>query len=175
MADLHMRSMIVQKVGIIDLDGLYKTMQKWFYDNNYLFEEPTSRIRPGTPAGIELEYRWTAWRKVNAFVKFHVIVRIYAWDVKDMEVIKNGEKVKLTKCRIKINIDGHVEVDWQKRFQKNKFTKLLYNLLMSLIYQEEKVVALWWDELYYRLYKLQTIAKEYLDMESKGNTFYDVW
>ena len=38
---IPIRLMVIKKVGIIDLDGLYKTMYRWFYDNNYANKEAT--------------------------------------------------------------------------------------------------------------------------------------
>lgn len=166
---------VIKKVGIIDLDGLYKTMQRWFYDNKYYFDEPTSRIRPGSAAGVELEYDWRVWRKINDYAMHRIRVWFYLWDVKDIEVIKDGKKVKLTKCRLQIEFDGNIEIDYSKTYGKTWLGKLIFPIYNTLILQEEKVLSMWWDELYYRLYKLQTIAKEYLDMESKGNAYYDVW
>ena len=168
------RKMVVKKVGIVDLDGLYKVMQRWFYDNNYYFEEPTTRIRPGSAAGVEYEYKWIAWRKVNSYAKYWINVWIYVWDAKKIEVIKEGKKVELTKCRIEMEFDGWVELDWTKRFN-TKFEKFLFWFYNQLILRPEKIISLWWDELYYRVYKLQTITKEYLDMESTGNAYYDIW
>lgn len=173
--EAHIRRMVVEKVGIIDLDGLYKTMRRWFYDYKYFFEEPTSRIRPGTAAGIEIEWKWKAWRKLNEYTMFWIDVYFYIWDVKDIEVIKDGEKVKLTKCRLMVEFDGYVDFDYQRVFGKTKFGKILFNILQRFIFQGEQQLAAWWDELYYHVYKLQTITKEYLDMEAKGNAYYDVW
>jgi hypothetical protein len=170
-----LRKMVVEKVGIVDLDGLYKTMRRWFYDYKYFLDEPTTRIRPGSAAGNEYEWDWRAWKKPNEYVKHHIRVYFYIWDVKDMEVIKDGEKVKLTKCRIMIEFDGHIELDYGKFFGKTKFGRILFDLYNTIILQEEKQVANWWDELYYHVYKLQTIVKEYLDMDAKGNAYYDVW
>ena len=167
--------MIVQKVGIIDLDGLYIIMQRWFEDNKFYFEEPTSRLRPGTPAGVEYEWKWKCWRKVSDYVKFHVYIFFHVWDAKEIEVIKEGKKVKLTKCRLKIEFDGDMEMDWTNRFQRSKFSRWLFKFYYTFILKEEKQVANWWDELYYRVYKLQTISKEYLDMETRGNAYYDIW
>lgn len=173
--NIPIRLMVLQKIGIIDLDGLYKNMQRWFYDNQYYFEEPTSRIRPGTAAGIEYEFKWTAWRRVNAFVKYNIKVFFHVYDAKEIEVIKEGKKVKLTKCRIKIEINGDMEMDYTNMFGKSRFGKILFNAYTTFILKEDKVLAMWWDELYYRVYKLQTIAKEYLDMEARGNAYYDMW
>jgi hypothetical protein len=171
---VSIRKVYLKKVGIIDLDGFYKVMYKWFYDNGYVFEEPTSRIRPGTAAGVEYEYKWACWRKVNEYVKYHITVWIYVWDAKKMDVIKEGQKIELTKCRLEMEFDGYVELDWTKRFN-TKFEKFLFWFYNQLILRPEKLISNYWDELYYRVYKLQTIAKEYLDMESKGNAYYDVW
>ena len=166
--------MVIKKVGVIDLDGLYKVAQQWFYDEKNRFEEPLTRLRPGTAAGQEFEYRWTGYRKINEYVQQNVSVSIHAWDAVDMEVIKEGKKVKLTKCRIWIKINGDIDFDYQKRF-KGKFGALLLKGMNRFVYQDERMLANWWDELYYRVYKLNTIIKEYLDMEAKGNAYYDIW
>ena len=169
------RKLVLQKVGIINLDGLYQNMQRWFYDNLYYFDEPTSRIRPGTATGIEYEFKWKAWRKVNEYVQYNIKVFFHIFDAQDIEVIKDGKKVKLTKCRLKIEIDGDMEMDYTGMFGKSRFGQMLYNVYSLFILKEERLMSVWWDELYYRIYKLQTIAKEYLDMEAKGNAYYDMY
>ncbi len=35
--------------------------------------------------------------------------------------------------------------------------------------------TVWWDEMQYKLHKFHTVVKEFLDMESKGNAYYEVW
>ncbi|MCK4521843.1 MAG: hypothetical protein KAU20_04670 [Nanoarchaeota archaeon] len=165
----------IKKVGIFDMDGLYKVMQRWFYDNKYYFEETLYKHKPGTAAGKEEEIGWTGWRKVNDYVKFHIKVFFHIYDIKNIEVIKEGKKVKLTKCRVWIEFNGDVELDYTKRFGQSKFGKFLFDVYNKFVLQEEKVLSNWWDELYYRVYKLHTITKEYLDMESKGNAYYDIW
>ena len=172
---VSIRKHTLLKYGIIDFDGLYKAMYQWLYEHKYHFEEPLSRIRPGTAAGVEYEFRWQAWRKINEYYKQNILIHMQVWDVKDIEVVKDGHKVKLTKCRIKIDFSGDIELDYTNRFGKTKFGKMLFNLYNTFILQSERQLATWWDELYYRVYKLQTIAKEYLDMEAKGNAYYDVW
>lgn len=176
---LKMRQMTLRKYGIIDLDGLYKAVYRWFYDEKMYFEEPLSRVRPGTAAGKEYEYRWTGWRKINDYAKQNIRIQTHVWDAKDIEVVRDGHKIRLTKCRIRIEFNGEVEVDYKKSdgstIFKGKFGSILGKMYNTFILQEERQLANWWDELYYRLFKLHTICKEYLDMEAKGNAYYDVW
>ena len=74
-----------------------------------------------------------------------------------------------------IEFSGNVTLDYTNMFGKSKFGKVLFNIYNNMVLQKERGLAMWWDELYYRIYKLQTITKEYLDMESKGNAYYDIW
>lgn len=171
----ELRYMVVEKAGVVDLDGLYKMMQRWFYDNKYYFEEGLHRQRATLPSGEEYEWKWTGWRKVNEYIKFNISLFFHIWDAQDMEVIKNGQKIKLTKCRVRIEFNGNVEYDWKKTFEKTKFHLFLRKVYHKFLLKEERQMAWYWDELYYRVFKLQTIAKEYLDMEAKGNAYYEVW
>ena len=70
---------------------------------------------------------------------------------------------------------GKVELDFSKRFPTSRLAGHLMDFLISYVWKPEKVVSMWWDELYYRIYKFQRVVKEYLEMESKGNAYYDMW
>lgn len=161
--------------GIFDFDGLYKVMHDWLVDRQYYFEESLYKHKVPTPAGAEQHIKWDCWRKVNAYVKYWINIYFILRDMKEVEVIKDGERKKLTKARLLIVFGGKVELDFSKRFPHNRLAKNLMDFLINYIWKPEKVVSMWWDELYYRIYKFQRVVKEYLEMESKGNAYYDMW
>lgn len=165
----------LQYDGIFDFDGLYKLMHDWIVDRNYYFEEKLYRHKVPTPAGAEQHIVWEAWRKVNEYAKYWINIYMILRDAKEIEVVKKGEKKKLTKAKLIIIFEGKVELDYSKRFGKSALGHYLNDFLLSYVWKPEKEVSMWWDELYYRIYKLHRAAKDFLDMETKGNDYYDMW
>ena len=168
---------IIKYDGIFDLDKLYMVIQQWIIDQGFYFEEATVKHKVPSPAGAEKDYDFTGWRKINEYVKFHIRAYIKAYTLKDIEVIKEGKKRKLTKARLKIYIMGEVELDYNDRFEKNRFLLSLRAFYHKYIIKEDEGVigGVWWDQLYYHVFKLHAIIKEHLDMESKSNAYYDMW
>ena len=168
---------IIRYDGIFDLDSLYKLIQKWFVDQGFYFEEVAFKHKVPSPAGAEQDYDFRGWRKISEYVKFNIRVFIKLYNLKDIEVIKEGKKKKLSKAVLKISIKGEMELDYKNRFEKNNFLKALRNFYNKYILKEEEGVigGIYWDQLYYRLFKLHAAIKEHLDMESKGNAYYDMW
>lgn len=160
--------------GIFDFDGLYKVMHDWFVDMKYYFEEVLYKHKVPSAAGAEEHIKWEGWRKVDEYAKFNIKVYIILWDMKEIEVIKGGQKKKLTKARLKIEFDGNVEVDYAKRFQKSFFLKKLFDFYNEYVLKK-RISTVYEDQLYYRILKLYTVAKEYLELETKSNSYYDMW
>ena len=95
-------------------------------------------------------------------------------DMEKIEVIKNGKKVILTKARVRFVLDMKLETDYSGRFSGNRFLGKLKTFYEKYIFKKE-LEGKWEDKLYYHLFKLQAIIKEYMDLETKTNAYYDVW
>jgi len=163
--------------GLFDLDNLYRLIQEWIVNQEFYFEEKTVKHKVPSPAGAEKDYDFHGWRNINEYAKFYIRVYIKIYNLKYIEVIKEGKKKKLTKAQLKIYIKGELELDYKNRFEKNKFLIALKKFYNKYILKEGEGIigGVWWDQLYYHIYKLHAVIKEYLDMESKGNAYYDVW
>ena len=171
-------TLVIKDEGIFDFEGLYKTLVSWFIDQGYRFEELSLKHKVPSLAGTELEYIWFAWRRHNEYTKFCVDMIFKLYDAKDLDVIKDGKKKRLTKARILCEFYGYLELDYSKRFSGNKFLQglnkfLQYQILMKPM--EGVIGSMWWDELYYRTLKLHAVIKEYLALEAKGNAYFDMW
>lgn len=164
------KTKIIQFTGIFDLDGLYKATVGWIKSRRYWFHEDVYKHKPGGPFGKELEIKWRADKKLNDFYSTGLDVKWHIWDLKDVEVIKNGKKVKLQKARVEIKLDTWLQLEHQKKWGQNKFTKALYEFFENYIIKKEWS-SIWWDTSYYRLMKFQAFIKNYLDMQTKGNEY----
>jgi hypothetical protein len=161
-------------VGILDLDGLFKTMYQWYNDYGYEFHEKTVKHKVPGPLGADQEIEWTGWRKINGYVKFWVDVYFHLWQLKDVEVIKEGKKVKLSRARMLIEFSGRVDLDYSNRFGGSRFLQALQDWYHKFVIKKE-IDSIYTDQLYYRILKLYTVCKEYLDMEAKHNASLRRW
>ncbi|MBD3310503.1 hypothetical protein GF351_04745 [Candidatus Woesearchaeota archaeon] len=172
--DVPTNTLIVKYNGIFDFDEMYHVLQNWIKDQGFWFEERTYKAKVPSAAGAEHDIIWDGWRKVTPYVKYWIYVKWKLWDLKELEVVKDGKKKKLYKSRVRLVIHGKVELDWTKRFGGSKFAQALAEFYNKFIVKKN-LENVWWDECYYRIFKFHALAKEMFDMQAKDNAYYDVW
>ena len=154
--------------GVYDFEGLCRTMRQWIVDHGYEFHETSVKHKVPSPAGSELELKWESWKKVTGYIKFWIKIYFHLWDVNEVEVVKDGRKQKLTQARMQIEMWGQVDLDYHNRFTGSRFAKFLQDFYHKYIIRKDlDLVAT--DELYYRVYKLYSVAKQFLEMEASHN------
>ena len=158
---------IIRYTGIFDYDKLYRDMAAWYGMWGYELQENTHKHKVPLPTGVEQEIKWTGWRKVNEYVRFWVKTHIHGYELKDVEVVKDGVKKKMTKGRLQIIVGGTMDLDYSDRF-KGPVAELIQGLLHNYVWKK-KIENSWADELYYRIYKLHEVIKESLNMETAYN------
>ena len=166
------RTLTVRYVGIFDFEGLYRLMVDWFKKRRYWFHEHTYKYKVPLPTGAELEIKWYAEKNITDYFREKINVEFHIWDYTEVEVLQNGVKKELAKARMDIKITGELILDWQDKFEGSKFKKLVRDFYNYHIIRK-KVETIWHDEVHYRDLKLQTLIKEYLDMEAKANEYRD--
>ena len=147
--------------GMFDLEGLYRTMAKWFKDGRYELHENLYKSKPP-----ETEVRWMAERRRTNWVLERVTVHVHMWGDYDVEVIVNGQKKKMAKVRMIITINCGIFTAYDDIFGKPRWTASnLERRLQKIMYgwvMKREVGGLYEDRLYYELYDLYSIIKEYL-------------
>jgi hypothetical protein len=160
--------------GIFHFDGLMKTVRNWIVNQGYEFHEKGLKHKIPSPKGAEQEFEWWGWRKVNSYIKFHVDVWLKFNHLHDVEVVRDGKKEKLQSSTFQIEISGRCELDWSNRFGGSRFLQALADFYDKYITNKD-VDTVYTDQLYYRLYKLQQVIKQYLNMETRDSAFEDSW
>ncbi len=161
---------VVHYQGIFDYEGLMRVIVRWLKDRRYWFHEDLYKHKPGTELGREHELKWHGEKHITDMYGYHIYIYLHAWDMQDVEVIRGGVKKTLTKARLEVWIWGTIKFDYQGRFLRNKLSQFLaffYLKYVSWPFVSGEVH----DVLHYRIIKLQTLVKEFLGMEAKGNAF----
>lgn len=118
--------------GFFNQVEVVKAIQDWmdgkgYYVNINFFKQSSGKI--GQNYYIEMQ----ASRALNEYVKFHIHIIIRIYDMKEVELIKEGKKTKTNQGHFHANIRSKIKFDWQERFKGNKFLIALGDFLREHI------------------------------------------
>jgi len=159
--------------GIVDLEGLFRIMRKWFLDYKYEFEEKMAKYKLTREGGIK-EHDWLAYKNVTEHIRFEITCKFIIKDVVGVEVIKKGEKKSLSQCKLQLEITPQVVLDPYGHFAESNLMKRLGEWLQTHIIKKD-IIFIYADQLDYRALKLQGIVKEYLNFEAQENAYAAKW
>src|SRR3989338_5988794 len=105
------RELIVDHVrltyeGLFDAKELYNIIDTYFREKGYDKRE-LRNIEQVKPEGKYVEIEWLPWKKTTHYIRNEIWIRLVMSDVKEVEVEKEGVKVKLNQGKIQIVIDGY--------------------------------------------------------------------
>lgn len=155
---------LIRYKGVFDWPGLYRYTKFWIEDNRYKFHEKRYKHKWG-----EVEVDFIGERKIDEMHRNWVHVYFHIWNLKDIEVIENGKKVKRNSGRIHIMIDTSVEVDYSKRFDQNNFTRMLGRWWLTIRQKEFEPQYL--EKYTYEVYRLHQEIKILLNMTTDTNAY----
>ena len=156
--------------GIFDFDALYAAMIDWAKNYGYIWEEETYKHKVPSPAGAEQEWGWHVDKDVSDYLHFKILILGHLWDMKEVEVEKDGKRKKLISGRFEIVMIGMMTTDWQKRWGKNKLSKFLGKIYEKYVIVKE-LENIYGDQLWYRMYNLQAVLKKFFDMQTKWHEY----
>lgn len=156
--------------GLYDMDGLYLLIVQWIKARRMEFHETAYKHKVPSPMGAEQEISFTGEREVNEYVKFSLDVDMHLWDMTEVEVEKDGVKKKLTNARIEIVLSGNIELDYEEMWKQSNFFMKLRDWFYTYILDKE-IGAFYLDPWYYRVQRLHTQIKDFLDMQAKGYAY----
>lgn len=168
-AEVGTPTVYVQYKGVFDMQDLYETIADFFRQKKFKFYEKFQRYRKPGPFGAEVLYQFEATRKVEEYYKWVINVNMETFDMHDIDVVlKDGAKKKMSKGRVWIQLEGKVETDYEKAWEKSAFLAHLKSFYNKYIVRK-RMEGVWWDEMYYKIIlKLHALIKERLKMASEG-------
>lgn len=114
--------------GMFQFNELFKMIDNWLYENGYdRWEKKNEEQVLETGRNIEVELR--PWKKTSDYAKNDLRLRIFIKNMTDVEVDKEGKKVKMNKGDIQIIFDAFLETDYENRWE----SKPIYYFLRTLV------------------------------------------
>ncbi len=114
----------VKQTGIFDYKELYRFNWNWLVDNQYDITEKVYGEKIG-PAGKEVDIEWDATRKISDYFKFQIKATWKILGMTNVEVEKNGAKIKMQKAQVEIKVDGILVKDYESKWEDNPLYKWL--------------------------------------------------
>jgi hypothetical protein len=127
--------------GIFNLQELYKMIDGWLYEKGYdKYEKKNEEQVLETGRKIEVEIR--PWKKTTDYAKNEIRLRIFVDNMTDIEVDRDGKKIKMHKGDIQMIFDAFLETDYEHRWENKPmyyFMRTIVDKYVFKIYTEKFV------------------------------------
>lgn len=155
----------IKNSGIFSFADFYKFCHDWIAEELKfeVSEDKYAEKLSGDSKNMEIE--WTCWRKVTDYFKFEIKASFRIIGLTNVEITKNGMKIKTNKGNVELSIKGNLIRDYQGKFEKTAFQKFLRGIYEKWIIYSR--VNDYEDKLIGNCEELLNQAKAYLDLEGK--------
>jgi hypothetical protein len=120
--------------GLFNLGDLFKTIDGWFFEKGYDRHEKKNEEQI-LPSGRFVEIELRPWKKTTDYAKNEIRFRLFVKDMKDVEVEKDGSKVKLQQGDIHMVFDAFLETDYEHRWESKPMFYFLRTLFDKFIFR----------------------------------------
>ena len=100
--------------GLMNVGEIYNLISGWFFEKGWDWHEKMNEEQI-TPEGKQIRIVLEPWKSSSDYYKLQVKIKLNFIDIKEVEVDKKGEKLKLDHGVLRMIIDGYVISD---RFSK---------------------------------------------------------
>ncbi len=147
--------------GIFSVNGLYKLLDSWFYENAYdkLEKKNDERV---TPNGKDIEIEMRPWKKPTDYANKIMKIRLFMKGIKDVVVEKDGVKHRLNQGSVQIIIDGYIETDYENKWEQKPtffFIRALFDKYIFKFHTDAFEAELIDD-----VHHIQTSVKSFLNL-----------
>ena len=149
--------------GLFDLPELYRVIDGFFYEKGW---DKLERINQEqiTPEGRQIRIVLEPWKSATDYFKLIIQIKLNARNVTDVEVEKEGAKIKLNQGDIKMTFNGYVLSDRQKKWEGSPFYWFLHIIFNKYFFKEHHDKAERWvlsdiDDLYQKIKTFLNVYK----------------
>lgn len=170
------------------LKMFYIMLHDWFIHEGWVLREDSSwpehyfLVRENPNLGNEM-WLWWRFKKVppkpeggaNSYYRWDMDIFWHVTGIKDIEVMKQGNKFKTNYADLELVIEAKVELDYNKEWRVHPLLKHVHPFFVNRIFKAD--IEKHRDELYREVYKLQETIKSFLGMRrymptTEGSEFW---
>jgi len=147
--------------GLYDINELYSLIDEYLKEKGYnKFEK--RNIEQITASGKHIELELSPWKTVSDYAKIWMKITILMTNVKEVEVEKDGIKVKLNQGNVHIVIDGYVQTDYENRWENNPVFVFMRTIIDK--YVITRYIQSWDGEITDDVMHLHSNVKSFLNL-----------
>jgi len=124
--------------GLFSVLDFYTMIDEYFEDKGYDKREKKNAERV-TPEGKYIELHLEPWKKITDYAKSVIAVRIVMTDIKEVEVEKEGVKIKLNQGNIQMVFDAYLETDYEHRWEMKPMFFFLRTIFDKFVFKSYTV------------------------------------
>lgn len=149
MKEEMMPTTTIRHRGYFDYDKLINTWQAWFGEQGFTYpmgDEAATHPHKIGDFGWEDRGLFYADKKVSEYVRFRIDLRVVLQNMREVEVVQDGKKRKLTEGLVLIEVIPFIQFDYQGRFDdKGDFVKNLGAILKNYILKYK--IGDYWEDM----------------------------
>ena len=120
--------------GLFDLNGLYRTIDAWFYEKGYdKFEK--KNYEQVLPSGKDIDIELEPWKKTSTYFRNTVRIRMRFTQVKDIEIEKQGVKIKVQQGKIMMIFDAFLDSDYENQWENKPMLFFIRTLFDKYVFR----------------------------------------
>jgi hypothetical protein len=160
----------VEYEEVFHLKDLYKHLKDWVDEWNYkpmggFGEVETLYMELVDGKGQSNHYIWWRFeREINSYVKYFIKFNITTLLTTKIEVMHNGQKVKMNKGNPIFRAEAWVMLDWKQEWRKHWLLKHLDPWYVKRWYKS--FVDAHKKQLWFELYNFEETIKQYLELNT---------
>jgi hypothetical protein len=176
--DIKVVGLFVENEDTFHMKNLYKLVHDWLDEEGFvdIYGERGGDGNPelfyleriGGSGSKEHRIRWRMLKNPNksTYYRYFLKVDFTTINMKSIEVMHQGYKMKTERGDVIINIEAWLQLDYNEEWDKNSFlkSKFIQNLFRNRIYKEQ--IESHKVDLYKITYRLQNTIKQYLKLKT---------
>jgi len=163
-SDKEIELMVRQKAGLFDFKELYSFVFTWLSKEGYDTDEKeyTEKVKP---YGKEIFIEWHAYRRISDYFKFHIKIVFSLIGMTDVEVAKEGTKLKMNRGEVRLDITGYLEKDYDNKWETSPISKFLRGVYDKYVIRNR--ILVYEDKIRSEVYDMTEQIKAFLALEAK--------
>lgn len=120
--------------GPLSIEDIYKEVEDWVKEKG-MERELKKKMEHVTPKGKEIEWTVECWKDLAAYAKDIVRLRALFHDVKEVDVLKDGKKMRINQAHVLLIFDGILETDLTQKWEQQPLFWFIRALFDKYIYK----------------------------------------
>ncbi|MDP2628616.1 MAG: hypothetical protein Q8P15_01820 [Nanoarchaeota archaeon] len=115
----------VKNTGIFSFSDFYKFCYDWLTEETELEIEESKYKEKLTGTSKFIDIEWNGTREVTDYFKFDIKVEFKIENMTEVELVKDGVKMKTNKGAVQVKVKGTLVRDYKGKFETTPFNKFL--------------------------------------------------